>query len=108
MAMGIRRWHLDRKSVGRESIANTAIQSGRTSVDFAFAATGLENKEASITFPTPFAAAPAVVVAIEGISVGIARVAVTATGFSVVVRDDKGLDYTSTQTATVNWIAVAV
>jgi len=106
--MTIRRWHLDRKSVGRETIANTAIQCGRISVEFAFAAAGEENKSASITFPTAFAAAPAVAVAIEGISVGIARIAVTATGFTVIVRDDKGVDYTAGQTATVNWIAVAV
>jgi len=106
--MGIRRWHLDRKSVGRETIANTAIQSGRTSVSFGFAATGEENQSASITFPTPFAAAPAVAAAIEGIDVGLVNISVTATGFTITVRDDKGTDYTASQTATVNWIAVAV
>jgi len=61
-----------------------------------------------VTFPTAFAAAPAVAVSIEGADVGIVRVAVTATGFTVTVRDDKGTDYTAAQAATVNWIAMAV
>jgi len=77
-------------------------------VSFAFAATGEENQSASITFPTAFDAAPAVTVAIEGIDVGVVNIAVTASGFTVTVRDDKGTDYTTSQTATVNWIAVAV
>jgi len=47
-------------------------------------------------------------VAIEGADVGIVNVAVTATGFTVTVRDDKGTDYTAAEAATVNWIAVAV
>jgi len=108
MVMAIRRWHLDRKSVGRETIANTALQCGRTSVSFGFAATGEENQSASITFPTTFAAAPAVTAAIEGIDVGIVNISVTASSFTITVRDDKGTDYTTSQTATVNWIAVAV
>jgi len=105
---GIRRYHLDREAVARETLAKSAIQSGRTSVSFGFAVTGEENQSATITFPEAFAAAPAVVVAIEGIDVGIVNVSVTASGFTVTVRDDKGTDYTTSQTATVNWIAMAV
>jgi len=106
--MPVKRYHLDRESVGKETLAKSAIQSGRTSVSFGFAAAGEENQSATITFPEAFAAAPAVAVAIEGIDVGIVRISVTATGFTVTVRDDKGTDYTTSQTATVNWIAIAV
>jgi len=37
-AVGIRRYHLDREAVGREALAKSAVQSGRTSVTFGFAA----------------------------------------------------------------------
>jgi len=84
------------------------LQCGRTSVSFPFAAAGEENVSASVTFPTAFQAPPAVAVAIEGADVGIVNISVTATGFTVTVRDDKGTDYTAAQAATVNWIAVAV
>jgi len=106
--MGIKRYHLDKESVARETLAKSAIQSGRTSVTFGFATAGEENQSASMTFPEAFAAAPAVVVAIEGINVGIVNISVTASGFTVTVRDDKGTDYTTSQSATVNWIAVSV
>jgi len=106
--MGVKRYHLDREAVGREALAKSAIQSGRTSVTFAFAATGEESRTVTITFPTPFPAPPAVVVAIEGISVGIVNISVTASQFNVSVRDDKGVDYTTSQSATVNWIAMSV
>jgi len=104
--MGVKRYHVERDAVRREHLAD--IQAGRSSVSFPFAATGEENVSATITFPEAFAAAPAVAVAIEGADVGIVNVAVTATGFTVTVRDDKGTDYTAAQAATVNWIAVAV
>jgi len=104
--MGIKRYHVEREAVHTEHLAD--IQAGRTSVSFPFAAAGEENVSASITFPKAFAAAPAVAVAIEGIDVGVVRIAVTKTGFTVTVRDDKGTDYTTGQAATVNWIAVAV
>jgi len=106
--MPLKRYHLDRESVSKEEIADTTLQAGRTSVTFPFAAAGEENVSASITFPTSFAAAPAVAAAIEGIDVGIVNISVTATGFTVTVRDDKGTDYTTGQTATINWIAAAV
>jgi len=106
--MGIKRYHLDREAVGREALAKSAVQSGRTSVTFGFAAAGEENQSASVTFPEAFVAAPAVAVAIEGINVGIVNISVTATGFTVTVRDDKGTDYTTSQSATVNWIAMSV
>jgi len=103
--MGVRRYHVERKAVAKEHLKD--IQSGRTSVTFAFAVTGEENRTATITFPEPFAKDPAVVCSISGIDVGIVRVGVSTTEFSVTVRDDKGTDYTTSQTATVNWIAVA-
>jgi len=106
--VGIKRYHLDREAVGREALAKSAIQSGRTTVTFAFSVTGEENRSATITFPEPFAAPPAVSVEIEGTYVGVAYISVTATGFTVSVRDDKGTDYTTSQTAIVNWIAMAV
>jgi len=104
--MGVRRYHVEKDAVHSEHLAD--IQVGRTSVSFPFAAAGEENVSASVTFPKAFAAAPAVAVAIEGANVGIVNISVTATGFTVTVRDDKGTDYTAAQTATVNWIAVAV
>jgi len=106
--MGIKRYHLDRESVARETLAKSAIQSGRTSVSFGFAATGEENQSATVTFPQAFAAVPAVVCSIQGINVGIVVVTPTASNFSVTVRDDKGTDYTTSQSATVNWIAMSV
>jgi len=106
--MGIKRYHLDRESVARETLAKSAVQSGRTTVSFGFAVAGEENRSASVTFPEPFAAAPAVVVTIEGIDVGVVRIYTSPSSFTVVVRDDKGTDYTTGQTATVNWIAMAV
>jgi len=36
------------------------------------------------------------------------RVGVIKTSIAIYVRDDKGTDYTTSQTAAVNWIAVAV
>jgi len=105
---GIRRYHLDREAVGREALAKSAIQSGRASVTFGFAAAGEENVSATVTFPQAFAAAPAVVCSIQGINVGIVVVTPTASNFSVTVRDDKGTDYTTSQSATVNWIAMSV
>jgi hypothetical protein len=95
-------------AITKAKAAASFIQCGRTSKTFAFAATGAENQSASITFPTAFAAAPAVVACVEGIDAHIVKIAVTATGFTITVRDDAGTDYTTSQTATVNWIAVAV
>jgi len=106
--MGIKRYHIGIEAVAREALAKSAVQSGRTSVTFGFAATGEENQSASVTFPQAFAAAPAVAVAIEGINVGIVNISVTASGFTATVRDDKGTDYTTSQSATVNWIAMSV
>jgi len=85
-----------------------ALQVGRVSVTFPFTLAGEENVSASITFMTAFDAAPAVAVSVEGADVGIVNVAVTTTGFTITVRDDKGTDYTADQVATVNYVAVAV
>jgi len=104
--MGVRRFHVERDAVRKEHIAD--LQSGRASVSFPFAAAGEENVSASVTFPKAFATTPAVTIAIEGADVGIVNISVTTTGFTVTVRDDKGTDYTAAQTATINWIAVAV
>jgi len=88
---------------------NTFIQEGAASVSFPFAAAGEENVSASVTFPPAFPTGtiPQVAVEIEGIDVGIVNISVTETGFTVSVRDDKGVDYTTAQTATVRWIAIA-
>jgi len=95
-------------AVTKAKIADTTLQAGRTSVTLPFAAAGEENVSVSITFPTAFAATPAVAAAVEGANVGIVNISVTTTGFTVTVRDDKGTDYTAGQAATINWIAVAV
>jgi len=90
-------------------VADTFVQAGATSVSFGFAVAGEENVSASVTFPTAFptGTVPQVSVEIEGIDVGVVNVSPTETGFTVTVRDDKGTDYTTAQTATVRWIAVA-
>jgi len=90
-------------------VADTFIQAGAASVSFPFAAAGEENVSVSITFPTPFPTGviPEVAAEIEGADVGIVRIAVTETGFTLTVRDDKGTDYTAAQAATVRWIAIA-
>jgi len=97
------------KDIVARHVANTFIQVGATSVSFGFVATGEENVSASITFPTAFptGVVPQVSVEIEGINVGIVNISATETGFTVTVRDDKGTDYTTSQTATVRWIAIA-
>jgi len=96
------------EAVTKEKIAAKTLQSGSTSVSFPFAGTGEENVSASISFPTAFDAAPAVIASVEGINVGIVSIAATATGFTITVRDDKGTDYTTAQTATVRWIAIKI
>jgi len=106
--MGIKRYHLDRESVGKETLAKSAIQSGTTGVTFGFAAAGEENVSATVTFPQAFPAVPAVVASISGVDVGIVRVVAYTDRFTIYVRDDKGTDYTTGQSATVNWIAIAV
>jgi len=91
-----------------EHVANTFIQQGTESISLPFAATGEENVSVSISFPTSFptGVVPAVLVEIEGADVGIVSVSVTETGFTVVVRDDKGTDYTAAQAATLRWVAI--
>jgi len=116
--MGIRSYHVERNAVksqhiapneiDKTDVAPTFLQSGRTSVSFPFAATGEENVSATISFPKAFAVAPAVACTIGGIDVGIVRLVVGTGTFTIYVRDDKGTDYTTSQTATVNWIAAAV
>jgi len=115
---GVRRWHLEKESVHDEHIPASEIslgklkagdiQYGKTSVTFPFAVAGEENVSASISFPTAFDAAPAVIASVEGINVGIVSIVATATGFTITVRDDKGTDYTTAQTATVRWIAIKI
>ena len=89
-------------------LSSSTIQAGKTEVSFGFSATGEENVSASIDFPTAFDSAPVVVACVEGIDVGIVNISVTASGFTITVRDDKGTDYTTSQTATVHWIAIKV
>jgi len=97
------------KAVTGPKTADTFLQQGVTSVSFPFAAAGEENVSASVTFPSAFPSGviPSVAITIAGANVGIVSVTVTETGFTVVVRDDKGTDYTAGQAATVRWIAIA-
>jgi len=117
--MPVRRYHVAKDAIDGEvailddsipfaKLLDTTVQAGKTSVSFPFAIAGEENVSATITFPTAFATAPLVVVAIEGADVGIVKVATTTTNFTVTVRDDKGTDYTAGQSATVHWIAIKV
>jgi len=105
---GVKTSDLADSAVTKPKIDPKTLQAGRTGVSFAFAAAGEENASATVSFPTGFDASPAVTVSVEGIDVGVVRIAVTATSFTVTVRDDKGTDYTTGQSATVNWVAVKV
>jgi len=105
---GIKTSDLADSAVTKPKIDPKTLQAGRTSVSFPFAAAGEENVSATVSFPTGFDDSPAVTVSVEGIDVGVVRIAVTATSFTVTVRDDKGTDYTTGQSATVNWVAVKV
>jgi len=105
--MTIRRYHIDKGAIYSEHLS-PEIQFAKTSVSFPFAAVGEENVSATISFPTAFPTSPVVVASIEGIAVGIVNISVTTTGFTITVRDDKGTDYTASQTATVHWIAIKV
>jgi len=95
-------------SLVKGDLAATSIQSGATGVTLGFAVAGEENVSVTITFPTAFASPPAVIASVEGADVGIVSIAVTATGFTITLRDDKGTDYTAGQTATIRWIALEV
>jgi len=117
--MPVRRYHVSKDAVDGEvailddsipfgKLSSVTIQAGRTSVSFPFSVTGVENTSTTITFPKAFATAPLVVVAIEGINVGIVAISSTTTNFSITVRDDVGTDYTASTPATVHWIAIKV
>ena len=103
----VKRYHVEKDAIHVEHLSSD-IQFGKTEVTFGFSASGEENVSASIDFPTAFDSAPVVIAMIEGIDVGIVNISVTATGFTITVRDDKGTDYTASQTATVHWIAIKV
>jgi len=115
--MSIRRWHIEKDAIDGAhhiikdtiplaKLSSAEIQFGKTSVTFPFAVAGEENVSVTITFPKAFAAEPVVVATVEGADVGIARIGVGLTGFSITVRDDKGTDYTTGEGAIVHWIAV--
>ena len=94
-------------AVTRAKVPATFIQSGRATVSLPFSAVGVETVSATIAFPTAFPSVPAVAVEVEGVDVSVVRVEVSNTGFTVYVRDDAGVDYSTGQTATVSWVAVA-
>jgi len=96
-------------AVTRAKVPATFIQSGRATVTLPFATAGAETVSVSITFPEAFPAgvAPSVAVEVEGVDVSVVRVEVSNTGFTVYVRDDAGVDYSTGQVATVSWVAVA-
>jgi len=85
-----------------------ALQVGRASVIFPFTMAGEENVSVSISFPVAFDAVPSVALSVEGVDVGIVNISTTTSGFTITVRNDKGTDYTADQSATVNYIALAV
>jgi len=94
-------------SVSKAKLKATSIQAGSASVSFPFAAAGVENVTATITFPTAFAAAPTTIL----ISCDIPDIAVSITGrtasdFTVTARDALGTDYTAAVTARIDWIAI--
>jgi len=103
--MGVQRHHLALDSVFLEHIKQ--IQRGSTSVSFGFAAAGIENQTATITFPEPFAAAPTIVlINCSVIDIKVAVTAKTATNFVVTARDSEGTDYTASVSATIDWLAI--
>jgi hypothetical protein len=85
------------------------IQAGRTLCGFPFRSIGPETVSSPwISFPQPFSRTPVLVVAIERIDVHVVRVEASVDSFCVWVRDDAGVDYTTTQDAIVDWIAIEV
>jgi len=103
--MGVQRHHLALDSVFLEHIKQ--IQRGSTSVSFGFAAAGIENQTATITFPEAFAAAPTIVlINCSVIDIQVAVTAKTATNFTVTARDSEGTDYTASVSATIDWLAI--
>jgi len=94
--------------VTKEKINPKFLQTGATSVSFGFAATGIENVTATITFPTAFDAAPTMVVVTSNTpDINISVTGITASDFTVTARDSEGTDYTAALTVTIYWIAVA-
>jgi len=125
--MGISQHHIDLNSIVSELIKDgevkekdlgdkeitlaklkpSSIQRGSVSVSFPFAAAGVENVTADITFPTSFDAAPTIVlINCSVIDIQVAVTAKTATGFTVTARDSEGTDYTAALSATIDYLAI--
>jgi len=115
--VGISRHHIDLEAIAEELIASEAItkdklkkksiQSGSTSVTFPFAAAGIENVSADITFPVSFDAAPTtILISCSVIDIQVAVTAITTTGFTVTARDSEGTDYTAGVAAAIRWLAI--
>jgi len=115
--MGISTHHIDVKAIIERLIRDgeitkaklkpSSIQCGSTSVSFPFAAAGIENVTATITFPTAFAAAPTLILINSSvIDIHVAVTAKTATSFTVTARDSEGTDYTASVTAQIDWLAI--
>jgi len=95
------------ESVTKAKLKKTSIQAGSASVTFPFAAAGVEDVSATISFPVAFAAPPSVVlISCNDATINVAVTSVSATGFTVTARDSEGVDYTSSVTVTIRWIAI--
>jgi len=115
--MAISTQHIDVKAIieklirdgeiSKAKLKPSSIQLGSASVSFPFAATGIENVTATITFPTAFAASPTIVlINCSVIDIQVAVTAKTATNFTVTARDSEGTDYTAPVSAQIDWLAI--
>ena len=94
-------------AITKAKLKATSIQAGSNSVSFPFAATGVENVTATITFPTAFAAAPTTVLITCSVAdINVAVTGITATDFTITARDSEGTDYTAAVSAIIKWIAI--
>jgi len=89
-------------------LASTSIQRGSTTVSFPFAVTGIETVSATITFPTPFPAAPTVIIVnARTAELNVCAGTRTSLSFAVLARDSEGVDFTTAQSVVIDWIAIA-
>jgi len=94
-------------SVSKAKLKSTSIQSGATDVSFGFTAVGVETITASVSFPTAFATAPTtIVITHDHPHLSLAVTAITASDFTISASDNKGTDYTASESVRVYWIAI--
>jgi len=106
-----RRFSLTKEIVSRAETSKVFIQSGTATLSLPFAATGVETVTATVTFPTAFPDGVIPHVFFTWGSIGLAiTTAVTAvsnTSFEISARDNVGTDYTTSQSLTITWYAIA-